>query len=329
MAVGTGAKFEGLDAHLEQRRRLPGPVGDGRYEFVAPIGEGRHKRVYRAFDCHVGREVALALIKAEAFGDLGEARVWREAESMQRLSGHPNTVAFTTTAERIATGRPYLVTEHIESGDLCEWQAAAPRESIPLAEVLRIARDVASALAHVHAHGIVHRDVKPENVWITNSGVAKLGDFGLSLPSGECQPGCGATIEGTPAYMPPEQALGGPTDERADLYSLGDAAWYELLCAQPPFVAERPGAQSSGHTCLSVRSRPRADGSTCRWRSTHWCYRCSRSPRPTGRAAPGQGALESAGRHASERAGRGADAAARKTGERAGAADGGGVGAGS
>jgi serine/threonine protein kinase len=245
MALGIGAKFEGFDADLEQRRRLPSSVGDGRYEFVGLIGEGRHKRVYRAFDCQLGREVALALIKAEAFNDLGEARVWREAESLQRLSGHANTVAFYDSGED-RYGRPYLVTEHVGGGDLCERLASASHESIPLAEVLRIAGDVASALAHVHAHGIVHRDVKPENVWVTAEGVGKLGDFGLSLSRGECQPGCGATIEGTPAYLPPEQALGRPTDERADLYSFG-ALLYELLCAQPPFVADDPAALVRAH----------------------------------------------------------------------------------
>jgi serine/threonine protein kinase len=250
MAVGIGAKFEGFDADLEQRRRLPSSVGDGRYEFVGLVGEGRHKRVYRAVDCHLGRDVALALIKAEAFDDLGEARVWREAESIERLSGHPNTVAFYDSGED-RYGRPYLVTELVEGGDLCERLAATSPQSIPLAEVLRIAGDVASALAHVHAHGIVHRDVKPENVWVTAGDAGKLGDFGLSLPSGECQPGCGATIEGTPAYMPPEQALGAPTDERADLYSLGTLL-YELLCAQPPFVGDDPAALVRAH----LRERP-------------------------------------------------------------------------
>lgn len=259
MAVGIGAKFEGLEADLEQRRRLPSPVGDGRYEFVGLVGEGRHKRVYRAFDCQVGREVALALIKAEAFDDLGEARVWREAESMERLSGHPNTVAFYDSGED-RYGRPYLVTEHLDRGNLCEQPSVLSREAIPLAEVLRIAGDVACALAHVHAHGIVHRDVKPENVWLTAGGVGKLGDFGLSLPSDECQPGCGATIEGTPAYMPPEQAIGGPTDGRADLYSLG-VLLYELLCAQPPFAADDPAAMVRAHLCERpvAPSRRRAD----------------------------------------------------------------------
>jgi serine/threonine protein kinase len=111
---------------------------------------------------------------------------------------------------------------------------------------LRIAAEVASALDHVHACGIVHRDVKPENLWITAGGDIKLGDFGLSLAGGECQPGAGESIEGTAAYIAPEQALGAPADERSDLYSLG-AMLYELLCAQPPFVADDPEATLVAH----------------------------------------------------------------------------------
>jgi eukaryotic-like serine/threonine-protein kinase len=251
--------FDGAEARVEQWRRLPSPVGGGRYEFQRLIGEGKHKRVYLAFDHQVVREVALALIKAEAFDDLGEARVWREAEVMERLSGHANTVAFYGSGED-RYGRPYLVIEHMEGGDVSARVIEAVQRPIDLAQVLRIAAEVASALAYVHAHGIVHRDIKPENLWVSGSGVAKLGDFGLSLASGECQPGGPAVIEGTAAYIPPEQARGGPADERADLYSLG-ALLYELLCGRPPFVADNPAAVVAAHlhTRPDGPSRRRAD----------------------------------------------------------------------
>jgi serine/threonine protein kinase len=251
--------FDGAQARVADTRRLPSPVGDGRYEFRRLIGEGRHKRVYLAVDNHGAREVALALIKAEAFEDLGEARVWREAEAMARLGRHANIVAlYESGADRY--GRPYLVIEHMQGGDLSARVIEAEQKPIDVAQVLGIAADVACALAHVHAHGIVHRDVKPENLWVSASGVIKLGDFGLSLDSGECQPGGGAPIEGTAAYIAPEQALGIPTDERADLYSLG-ALMYELLCGRPPFVADDPAAVVMGHLYTRPRapSRRRAD----------------------------------------------------------------------
>ena len=209
------------ETRAEQRRRLPSPVGDGRYQFERLIGEGRHKRVYLAIDRHAGREVGLALIKAQAFDDLGEARVWREFDAIARVSGHTNTVAFYDSGED-SYGRPYLVTEHAAGGDLSGRIAQAQDHPIALGEVLRIAADVASALDHVHSCGIVHRDVKPENLWLTADGDIKLGDFGLSLAGGERQPGAGQSIEGTAAYIAPEQALGAPADERSDL-ARGDA----------------------------------------------------------------------------------------------------------
>jgi serine/threonine protein kinase len=177
--------FDGATARIWESRRLPSPVGGGRYEFRRLVGEGRHKRVYLAFDHHLARHVALALIKAQAFDDLGEARVWREAEVMKRLSGHANTVDFYDSGED-RYGRPYFVIEHVDGGELSTVIEA--EQPIHLATVLRIAVDVASALSHVHAHGIVHRDVKPENLWVSGSGVVKLGDFGLSLARGGPQP---------------------------------------------------------------------------------------------------------------------------------------------
>lgn len=251
--------FDGAQAPAGERGRLPSPVGEGRYEFRSLIGEGRHKRVYLAFDRHVSREVALALIKAEAFDDLGEARVWREAEALKKLSGHANTVAFYDSGED-RYGRPYLVLEYVAGGDLSARVIEAEQQPIDLAQVLQIAADVASALAHVHGHGIVHRDVKPENLWVSGSDVVKLGDFGLSLARGERHPAGAAQTEGTATYMPPEQALGEPTDERADLYSLG-ALVYELLCGRPPFIADDPAAMMVAHihTQPSAPSRRRPE----------------------------------------------------------------------
>jgi hypothetical protein len=135
--VGT-ALAPALETRAEQRRRLPSPVGDGRYEFERLIGEGRHKRVYLAIDRHAGREVGLALIKAQAFDDLGEARVWREFEAIARISGHTNTVAFYDSGED-SYGRPYLVTEHAGGGDVSDRIAEAQRRPIALEEVLGIA----------------------------------------------------------------------------------------------------------------------------------------------------------------------------------------------
>jgi eukaryotic-like serine/threonine-protein kinase len=248
-----------LETSADQKRRLPSPLGDGRYELERLIGEGRHKRVYLAIDQRIGGEVALALIKAEAFDDLGEARVWREFAAIARVSGHANTVAYYDSGED-AYGRPYVVTEHAGGGDLSHRIAAAGECAIALDEVLRISAQAASALDRVHSCGIVHRDVKPENLWLTVGGVVKLGDFGLSLDGGEQQPGAGESIEGTATYIAPEQALGAAADQRSDLYSLG-AMLYELLCAQPPFVTDdhSTAVMAHLHRLPDAPSKLRAD----------------------------------------------------------------------
>jgi serine/threonine protein kinase len=237
-----------------RRARLPSLVGNESYQFLGQIGEGRHKRVYLAWDRELKCEVALALIKAQAFDELGSARVWGEIETIARLSGHDNTVSFYDSGED-HYGRPYLVTEHMKGGDL-----SARRDGpLALAEVLRIAAGLASALAHVHEHGIVHRDVKPENLWFGAEGALKLGDFGLSLPAGERQPGNPNAIEGTAAYLSPEQARGAPADARADLYSLG-AVIYDVLCGRPPFINDDPAALVMAH----LRAAPKPPS---RWRA--------------------------------------------------------------
>jgi serine/threonine protein kinase len=105
----------------------------------------------------------------------------RELDAIARVSGHTNTIAFYDSGED-SYGRPYLVTEHAAGGDLSDRIAQAQDHPIALGEVLQIAADVASALDHVHSCGIVHRDVKPENLWLTSDGDIKLGDFVSERP---------------------------------------------------------------------------------------------------------------------------------------------------
>ena len=117
---------------------------------------------------------------------------------------------------------------------------------LPLAATLEIARGVARGLAFGHQQGVVHRDLKPGNVWLTTDGVAKIGDFGLAVALDRSRLTTHGLMVGTVAYMPPEQALGGEVTPQADLYSLG-AMLYELVTGKPPFAGDNPTAIISQH----------------------------------------------------------------------------------
>jgi eukaryotic-like serine/threonine-protein kinase len=224
-----------MTVYAPQTPPVPTTVGDGRYGVLRLLGEGRHKRVYLGLDNRLEREVALAVLKPAALDEIGAATVWREAKAMARLSGHQNTVAVYDSGED-RDGGLYFVSEYVDGGELSALIDQAADRPLPIGHVLRIAADVTRALVHVHDHGIVHRDVKPGNVWMTSDGVAKLGDFGLSLAFDAAVSAADTMIAGTAAYIAPEYLLGTIADERADLYSLG-VLIYELLCGAPPFLA--------------------------------------------------------------------------------------------
>jgi len=222
----------------------PVAVAGGRYELVSLLGEGGKKRVYLTRDSLLEREVALALIKAEGLDTSARARVLREAQAMGRLGAHPHVVTVFDLGEE--QGRPYLVTELMAGGDLEGLIGRAPNGRLPVAQVLELGKGICKGLAFAHEQGLVHRDLKPGNVWLTKDGQPKIGDFGLALPLERSRLTQEGTIVGTVAYLPPEQALGGEVTPRADLYSLG-ALLYELLTGRPPFLGDAPVSVISQH----------------------------------------------------------------------------------
>ncbi len=216
---------------------------DGRYEVRSFLGEGGKKRVYLAHDTSLDRDVAFALIKTEGLDATGRERVVREAQAMGRLGTHPHIVTIFEQGEE--GGAPYVVTELMGGGDvegLLEDADGLP----PLERSLAIASDVCRGLLFAHEQGIVHRDIKPGNVWLTADGTAKIGDLGLAVSMDRSRLTQQGMMVGTVAYMPPEQALGGETTPQADLYSLG-AMLYELVTGNPPFQADDPTAVISQH----------------------------------------------------------------------------------
>src|SRR4051794_33580687 len=175
----------------------------GRYLLQRRLGRGGAKDVWLAHDLTLDRPVALARM---AGPDAWE-RMRHEARLTARLGGHRHIVTVHDVFED--AGTPVLVARYMTGGSLAE------RGRLPVPDAVRAAREIADALAHAHAHGIVHRDVKPDNIWLDAEGEAALGDFGVSVAGGEPPPG----VAGTPLYAAPEQGRGEPVTERSDLYA--------------------------------------------------------------------------------------------------------------
>jgi predicted ATPase len=205
----------------------------GRYVVRQVLPEGGQKTVYLVHDTALDRECALALIRTELLEADNLERLRREAQAMARLD-HPNIVAVHDIGEE--DGRPFFVCQYITGGDL-RGELRGAGGPLPTERALSIAEDLCRALAYAHEHGIVHRDVKPGNIWLTGDGTAKLGDFGLAAAADHSRLTVAGTFVGTAAYMAPEQALGQPADARSDLYALGCVV-YELLTGRPPFLGD-------------------------------------------------------------------------------------------
>ena len=204
-----------------------------RYEVRARLGRGATKEVYLAYDARLDREVALAFVVGAAGSDVtaARARFERESQVTGRLGDHPNVITAYDTGE--LDGIPYLVLRAMRGGSLAD---LLERERPTFADAIRLAGEIASALAHAHAHGVVHRDVKPDNVWLTADRTAALGDFGVAHQAGLERLTAEGIVVGTVRYLSPEQIRGENIGPAGDLYALG-VTLYELVTGRPPFVA--------------------------------------------------------------------------------------------
>ena len=242
---GCGVRLgEAAPAARSMTTSMPGALGGGRYRIERFLGEGGRKRVFLAHDSRLDREVAIAVIKTEGLDEQGMARVRREAQAMARLGDHPNIVTVFDIGEEDATS--YLVCQFMGGGAVEDLIERSEGKGIGIEDSIRIATEVAAALEHAHSRGVVHRDVKPGNVWLADDGSAKLGDFGLAVALDRSRLTAEGMMLGTVAYMAPEQALGRQPDGRSDLYSLG-AMLYEMLTGLPPFLGDEAVAVISQH----------------------------------------------------------------------------------
>ena len=213
----------------------PDSFAGGRYQVQRLLGEGGKKRVYLAHDELLDRDVAFALIKTEGLDEVGRERVRREVQAMGRMGAHPHIVSIFDYDEH--EGAPYVVTELMGGGDVEGLARGRGRPTTHSRRAWKIAKATARGLLFAHEQGVVHRDLKPGNVWLTSDGVAKIGDFGLAVAEGRSRLTQHGMMVGTFGYMPPEQALGGAVTPQSDLYSLG-AMLYEMVTGAPPFTGD-------------------------------------------------------------------------------------------
>ena len=214
---------------------LPATISGTRYRVSKLLGEGGSKMVYLAHDSMLDRDVAIALFRIEGLDEAGRQRVIREARAMGRLGDNPNIVNVYDIGEE--DGQPFIVSQFMPGGSLDDRLKRSPGRKLAVADALRIGEQVCAALEYSHSLGIIHRDVKPANVFLTSDGQARLGDFGLAIAPDQSRLTMKGMMVGTAAYMPPEQALGHQLEPRSDLYSFG-AMLYELLTARPPFTGD-------------------------------------------------------------------------------------------
>ena len=205
-----------------------------RYELEEVVGHGGMSTVYKAHDSLLERNVALKVLHQQYNEDEDFVERFRhEARSVAQLQ-HPNIVTVIDRGEE--DGRQYIVFEFIDGENLKELVVRKGR--LDLRDALEIAHEIARGLAFAHDHGLIHRDVKPQNVLLNGDGRAKVTDFGiarsLDVDHGVTQTG---TILGTSNYIAPEQASGQPVDAHTDVYSLG-IVLYEMLTGELPFPGE-------------------------------------------------------------------------------------------
>ena len=213
----------------------PTAFANGRYQVKQSLGEGGKKKVYLAHDTLLDREVAFALIKTEGLDEAGRSRIQREAQAMGRLGSHPHIVTVFDLGQE--QDQPYMVTELMGGGDVEGLIANAEDHRLSLEQAINIAKETCRGLDFAHGRGIVHRDLKPGNVWLTQDGIAKIGDFGLAVALDRSRLTTEGMMVGTVSYMPPEQAMGGDVTPQSDLYSLG-AMLYEMVTGRPPFLGD-------------------------------------------------------------------------------------------
>src|SRR5256714_1311264 len=203
----------------------------GRYEILGIIGKGANSKVARAFDPLIGRIVAIKMFPADLARPEARKRFVQEARVVGQIS-HPSIIPLHDMGIDEASQTPYLVMEFVEGQSL---EKLLEKGSVPFPRACAWAADIATALGVAHRKGVIHGDVKPANVLITDEGRIKLTDFGMArLASHDSKE---TPLLGSPAYWCPEQIMGKPQDARSDIFSLG-VVLYEMVTGRRPFDSD-------------------------------------------------------------------------------------------
>ena len=224
-------------------------VLDNRYDVGRTLGSGGMGEVYLARDRVLGRDVALKVLRTQYAGDSEFAeRFKREARSAASLS-HPNIVQIYDRGDT-EDGSSYIAMEYVPGGTLKE--KIVGDGPLGTRGAAALGAQVAAALGAAHERGMVHRDIKPQNVLLTDRGDAKVADFGIARAGSSVTISRTGSVLGTAGYMSPEQALGKPATPKSDLYSLG-VVLFEALTGELPYTADNPIAVSMKHVNEPVR----------------------------------------------------------------------------
>jgi len=220
---------------MENYERYVGQVFDGRYKILRIIGIGGMAVVFEAIDFATRRTVAVKMLKDDIAGDAQSVKRFINESKAVSMLNHPNIVKIFDVSVR--ENLKYIVMERVEGITLKNY--ITQKGALPLKEILSITEQILNALEHAHSKGIIHRDIKPQNIMLLKNGRIKVTDFGIAkLPNAETVTMTDKAI-GTVFYISPEQASGKAIDPRSDLYSLG-VVMYEMATGVLPFTADSP-----------------------------------------------------------------------------------------